>query len=92
MPHNVQRHGNCRRTSTRRNYAIIACKQYCFHAILVSVRVEWTDEFDLWLSRIEEQAEAGDEQANRQLDYIAAELQLLRELDIARDATTRRPS
>jgi len=58
----------------------------------VSVRVEWTDEFDLWLSRIEEQAEAGDEQANRQLDYIAAELQLLRELDIARDATTRRPS
>jgi len=47
------------------------------------VRVEWTDEFDLWLSRIEEQAEAGDEQANRQLDYIAAELQLLRELDIA---------
>jgi len=36
---------------------------------IVSVRVEWTDEFDRWLSRIEEQAEAGDEHANRQLDY-----------------------
>ena len=42
-----------------------------------------TDEFDGWLSRIEEQAATGDERANRQLDYIAAELQLLRELDSA---------
>lgn len=47
------------------------------------MRVEWTDEFDLWLSRIERQAEADNEQADRQLDYIAAELQLLRELDTA---------
>jgi hypothetical protein len=44
------------------------------------VRVEWTDEFDLWLSRIEERAEGGDEHAERQLDYIAAELQILRDV------------
>lgn len=47
------------------------------------MRVEWTDEFDDWLARIEKQAEAGDERANRQLDYVAAELQLLRELHTA---------
>lgn len=44
------------------------------------MRVEWTDEFDRWLTRVEQRAAAGDAYAARQLDYIAAELQLLREL------------
>jgi hypothetical protein len=38
------------------------------------------DEFDSWLSRIESRAEAGDEHAERLLDYVAAELLVLQEL------------
>jgi hypothetical protein len=47
------------------------------------MRVEWTEEFDRWLTRIEDKAAAGDAHANRQLDYVAAELSLLRDLRAA---------
>ena len=53
---------------------------YCFRAILLLVRVEWTDEFDRWLAVVEKQAAAKDARAVLVLDYIAAELQLLMEL------------
>ena len=47
------------------------------------MRVEWTDEFDLWLTRLEAKADTGDSYALRQLNYVAAELALLRNLQVA---------
>lgn len=47
------------------------------------MRVEWTDEFDHWLARLETQVEQGNEHASRQLDYVAAELAFLRDLEDA---------
>jgi hypothetical protein len=58
----------------------IACIPYGIDAILNAMRAEWTDEFDNWLSRIESKAEAGDEHAELQLDYVGAELLVLQEL------------
>jgi hypothetical protein len=43
------------------------------------VLIDWSDEFDTWLNRLEEQADS-DPISARRLDYVTAQLQLLQEL------------
>jgi hypothetical protein len=49
------------------------------------VLIDWTSEFNGWLDKLEAAAANGDALAQRKLDYVAAGLQVLKELDGAPD-------
>jgi len=44
------------------------------------MRIEWSDEFDRWFSRLEAKVEAHEVTARKTYDYIAAAFDLLRQL------------
>ena len=53
----------------------------CCSSYIRCVLLDWSGEFDVWLTRVQERAEAGDISAELVVDLVEAQLRVLQDLD-----------